>query len=123
MCEQQPLQVASAARSRRQFVKFTARAGLSALAAGFGFSTSAHAADEPLPPNRLDVLATGLAPVTAAEREVCNCNHVTEAVIVDAIREGCDTLPALCNATRAGTGCGSCRGQLAGLLAANVQTA
>ena len=72
--------------------------------------------DEPLPPNRLDVLATGLAPTTAAEREACNCNHVTEAVIVDAIRDGCDTLPALCESTRAGTGCGSCRGQLTGLL-------
>ena len=79
--------------------------------------------DEPLPPNRLDVLATGLAPTTAAEREVCNCNHVTEVTIVDAIRDGCDTLPALCNATRAGTGCGSCRGQLAGLLAAHASLA
>ena len=77
--------------------------------------------DEPLPPNRLDVLATGNAPTTAAEREVCNCHHVTESAIVDAIRDGCDTLPALCDATRAGTGCGSCRGQLAGLLAANTQ--
>jgi nitrite reductase (NADH) large subunit len=77
--------------------------------------------DEPLPPNRLDVLATGLAPTTATEREVCNCNHVTEAAVLSAIRDGCDTLPALCDATRAGTGCGSCRGQLAGLLAANVQ--
>lgn len=76
--------------------------------------------DEPLPPNRLDVLATGLAPTTAAEREVCNCNHVTESAIVDAIRDGCDTLPALCDATRAGTGCGSCRGQLATLLANNA---
>jgi nitrite reductase (NADH) large subunit len=72
--------------------------------------------DEPLPPNRLDVLATGLSPMTAAEREVCNCNHVSEAAIVDAIRDGCDTLPALCEATRAGTGCGSCRGQLATML-------
>jgi nitrite reductase (NADH) large subunit len=76
--------------------------------------------DEPLPPNRLDVLATGLAPTTAAEREVCNCNHVTESAVVEAIRDGCDTLSALCDATRAGTGCGSCRGQLAGLLASHA---
>ncbi len=79
--------------------------------------------DEPLPPNRLDVLATGNAPTTAAEREVCNCNHVTESVVVEAIRDGCDTLPALCDATRAGTGCGSCRGQLTTLLASHTQTA
>lgn len=73
--------------------------------------------DDPLPPNRLDVLATGNAATTAAEREVCNCNHVTEAALVEAIRDGCDSLPSLCDATRAGTGCGSCRGQLVTLLA------
>jgi nitrite reductase (NADH) large subunit len=78
--------------------------------------------DEPLPPNRLDVLATGNAPTTAVEREVCNCNHVTEAAIVDAIRDGCDTLPELCAATRAGTGCGSCRGQLTSLLTTHAKT-
>lgn len=76
--------------------------------------------DEPLPPNRLDVLATGNAPTTAAEREVCNCNHVTESAVVEAIRDGCDTLPALCDATRAGTGCGSCRGQLTTLLSTHA---
>jgi nitrite reductase (NADH) large subunit len=77
--------------------------------------------DELLPPNRLDVLASGGAPAAAAEREVCNCNHVTEAALVAAIRDGCDTLPALCAGTRAGTGCGSCRGQLAGLLATHAR--
>jgi nitrite reductase (NADH) large subunit len=77
--------------------------------------------DEPLPPNRLDVLATGNAPSTATEREVCNCHHVTESAIVEAIRDGCDTLPALCDATRAGTGCGSCRGQLVTLLNQTVE--
>ena len=77
--------------------------------------------DEPLPPNRLDVLATGLSLSTASEREICNCNHVPESAILDAIRDGCDTLPALCEATRAGTGCGSCRGQLTTLLATCTQ--
>ena len=79
--------------------------------------------DEPLPPNRLDVLATGNGPATAGEREVCNCNHVSEAAVVEAIRDGCDTLPALCDATRAGTGCGSCRGQLVTLLANHASKA
>ena len=77
--------------------------------------------DEPMPPNRLDVLATGNAPTTATEREVCNCHHVSESAVVDAIRDGCDTLPTLCDATRAGTGCGSCRGQLTTLLATHKQ--
>ncbi|AWM38284.1 Nitrite reductase [NAD(P)H] [Gemmata obscuriglobus] len=79
--------------------------------------------DEPLPQNRLDVLATGNAPTAATEREICNCNHVTEAALVGAIRDGCDTLPALCEATRAGTGCGSCRGQLVTLLATHAPVA
>lgn len=79
--------------------------------------------DEPLPPNRLDVLATGNAPSAAAEREICNCNHVTESAVAEAIRDGCDTLPSLCDATRAGTGCGSCRGQLSAMLAAHTQVA
>jgi nitrite reductase (NADH) large subunit len=78
--------------------------------------------DEPLPPNRLDVLATGNALPGATEREVCNCNHVPESAIVEAIRDGCDTLPALCESTRAGTGCGSCRGQLTALLATHART-
>jgi nitrite reductase (NADH) large subunit len=79
--------------------------------------------DEPLPSNRLDVLATGNAPVTTTEREICNCNHVTESAVLDAIRDGCDTLPALCDATRAGTGCGSCRGHLTSLLTTHARTA
>jgi len=73
--------------------------------------------DELLPPNRLDVLGTGHGPGMSADHEICNCNHVTESHIAEAIRGGCDTLPSLCEATRAGTGCGSCKGQLTGLLA------
>jgi nitrite reductase (NADH) large subunit len=73
---------------------------------------------DPLPPNRLDVLATaGGGSAGAADPEVCNCHRVTESALVAAVRDGCTTLPALCDATRAGTGCGSCRGRLAGLIA------
>ncbi len=79
--------------------------------------------DELLPPNRLDVLATGNTATTPAEREVCNCNHVTESAVVEAIRGGCDTLPTLCDVTRAGTGCGSCRGQLSAMLATHTSMA
>ncbi len=79
--------------------------------------------DEPLPLNRLDVLATGNSFALAADREVCNCNHVTESAVSEAIRNGCDTLPALCERTRAGTGCGSCRGQLSAILTKASQEA
>jgi nitrite reductase (NADH) large subunit len=72
---------------------------------------------EPLPPNRLDVLASpGGGAAIADDPEVCNCHHVTESTLVDAIQGGCTTLAALSDCTRAGTGCGSCRGQLAGLV-------
>jgi nitrite reductase (NADH) large subunit len=73
--------------------------------------------DERMPSNRLDVLATGLTVAASSdERELCNCNRVSEATVVEAIRNGCDTLPSVCASTRAGTGCGSCRGQLTALI-------
>ncbi len=71
---------------------------------------------EPLPPNRLDVLASPGGSPAAGDPEVCNCHHVSESVLVEAIRGGCTTLAALSDRTRAGTGCGSCRGRLAGLV-------
>jgi nitrite reductase (NADH) large subunit len=78
--------------------------------------------DERMPTNRLDVLASGLAPAVGAggDREVCNCNHVSETTIIEAVRTGCDTVPAVCAATRAGTGCGSCKGQLTALVQKNA---
>lgn len=69
-----------------------------------------------LPPNRLDVLCSGDVSPAAADPEVCNCHHVCESAVVAAIRDGCTSLPVLSAATKAGTGCGSCRGQLANLI-------
>jgi nitrite reductase (NADH) large subunit len=40
---------------------------------------------------------------------ICDCNAVSKAVIVDAVFSGARSLSAVCAATRAGTGCGSCR--------------
>ena len=75
---------------------------------------------DPLPPNRLDVLCSGDVSPAAADPEICNCHHVCQSAIVGAIRDGCTTLPQLATATKAGTGCGSCRGQLANLIMANA---
>jgi nitrite reductase (NADH) large subunit len=79
---------------------------------------------EPLPPNRLDVLASpgGGLPLPD-DAEVCNCHHVSEATLVEAIRGGCSTLADLSACTKAGTGCGSCRGQLAGLVLKHAPSA
>jgi nitrite reductase (NADH) large subunit len=75
---------------------------------------------DPLPPNRLDVFCSPDVSAAASDPEVCNCHHVTESVLVGAIRDGCTSLPQLSAATRAGTGCGSCRGSLARLILKNA---
>ena len=41
--------------------------------------------------------------------QVCNCNGVSKGEILASVRGGKRTLKALCEATRAGTGCGSCK--------------
>lgn len=71
-----------------------------------------------MPANRLDALAT---PFRAAESGgmICHCNRVTEEVVLNQIRVGCRTLQEITAKTGAGSGCGSCRGQLASLLLKN----
>jgi nitrite reductase (NADH) large subunit len=76
---------------------------------------------DPLPANAIDVLCSpnafagpGLVP-----SEVCTCNHVTEPTLLAAIDSGCSSLDELRACTRAGTGCGSCVGQLRRLLDAH----
>ncbi len=79
---------------------------------------------DPMPPNRLDVLCAPDAGVAApGERTVCNCHKVTEATLVDTIKAGRATLDSLADATRAGTGCGSCRGLLAQLIYRHAEPA
>jgi assimilatory nitrate reductase electron transfer subunit len=46
---------------------------------------------------------------------ICRCNTVTKAAIVGAFRAGADTVPAVAEATRATTGCGSCASAVDGL--------
>ncbi len=69
-----------------------------------------------LPINRLDLLCSGDVSAAATDPEICNCHHVCESTIKAAIRDGCVSLPTLSAATQAGTGCGSCKGQLANLI-------
>ena len=68
-------------------------------------------------------LLRGGAPQAVVGRLVCSCNQVGEDTIRAAIAGGCTTLPALCAKTAAGTGCGSCKSEVAGLLAHAVATA
>ncbi len=48
--------------------------------------------------------------------QICNCNGVSKGAIVRAARDGNRSLKALCEATRAGTGCGTCRRDVQALL-------
>ncbi len=74
---------------------------------------------DPLPANRLDVFCSPDVSAAAGDPEICNCHHVTESAIVGAVRDGCTSLPQLSAATKAGTGCGTCRGALTKLILKN----
>jgi nitrite reductase (NADH) large subunit len=44
--------------------------------------------------------------------QVCNCNGVTKGAIQTCVQDGAKTMSAVAAATRAGSGCGSCKGQV-----------
>jgi nitrite reductase (NADH) large subunit len=73
--------------------------------------------DSPLPEERLSLLfdlGTPPEKVTLDEmpatQQVCNCNGVTKAAIGACVAGGARSTMAVMNATRAGKGCGSCKG-------------
>jgi assimilatory nitrate reductase electron transfer subunit len=53
-----------------------------------------------------------------SDATVCWCNGVSAGGIDEAVRSGCATVDAIGRRTRAGTGCGGCRGRIAAILAA-----
>ena len=70
---------------------------------------------ETLPQNRAELLfpLSGEAAVLDLvdmpdDAQVCNCNGVLKGKIIAAVDAGCRSLKAVCDATKAGTGCGSC---------------
>jgi nitrite reductase (NADH) large subunit len=80
---------------------------------------------DPLPDARATVLfplADGDQPLSAADlpddAQVCNCNGVSKGAIGAAVRAGCRTVKAVCDATRAATGCGSCKSTVQAIVAA-----
>ncbi len=52
----------------------------------------------------------------ADDTQICNCNEVPKGKIVQAIRDGKRSVPAVGECTRAGTGCGTCQPLLAQLI-------
>lgn len=79
---------------------------------------------EALPENRSELLfplAADAGPSLNVEdmpddAQICNCNGVTKGRIIAAVDGGCRSLKAVCDATRAGTGCGSCKMQVQAVL-------
>jgi nitrite reductase (NADH) large subunit len=70
-----------------------------------------------LPLDPLELLCQSAPATDPATRLVCNCHKVTEGALCDAVEAGADTVEALCAATKAGTGCGSCKSELGQILA------
>ncbi|OBG20672.1 nitrite reductase large subunit [Mycobacterium sp. 852002-51057_SCH5723018] len=74
----------------------------------------------PLPPERVSLMfdlgapdaATGAAEL-ADDAQVCNCNGVSKAAIVRCVNDGQTSVEGVMSATRAGKGCGSCKGLVA----------
>jgi nitrite reductase (NADH) large subunit len=69
-----------------------------------------------LPEDPLEVLCQARGAAAAIDRLVCSCHKVTETALRAAIEGGADSLEALCGATKAGTGCGSCKTELSQLI-------
>ena len=70
---------------------------------------------------RLDAVDAGVAPIEdplGPDATVCWCNGVTAGRIAEAASEGAVTVDEIGRCTRAGTGCGGCKGRIAALLAA-----
>ena len=62
---------------------------------------------------RRSLLRSGALPQEGTGKLVCSCLSVRESVLASAETAGASTVEALMAATGAGTGCGSCRPELA----------
>ncbi len=78
---------------------------------------------ESLPEDKSSLLFPQSAEANAAgvedlpdSAQICNCNGVSKGKIVSAVKGGARSFKALCDATRAGTGCGSCKLQVQAIL-------
>ena len=83
--------------------------------------------EQAVPENRSDLLfgeVKGSAFIQAADlpdnAQICNCNGVCKKTIVEAISSGCETVASVGARTKAGKGCGSCRGLIAQIIEAKL---
>ncbi|HEX8791586.1 MAG TPA: nitrite reductase large subunit NirB [Polyangiaceae bacterium] len=117
--------------ARGVYKKLVVRGGKLAGAILLGDASSAPALlqafdrDRPLSDDRSELLFPQSAhgsQTSAADQpddaQICNCNGVSKGAIVAAVRGGCRSLKTLCDRTRAGTGCGSCKRDVGAILEA-----
>ncbi|MBO9533198.1 MAG: molybdopterin-dependent oxidoreductase [Solirubrobacteraceae bacterium] len=78
--------------------------------------------DGALPDDVLDSLLSGTPPDPRAEL-VCSCKGVAAGTIIDAIEAGATTVDEVRTCTTASSGCGSCTGRVAQLVAAHGRPA
>jgi nitrite reductase (NADH) large subunit len=71
---------------------------------------------DPLPEDPLEALCASQSFGAKQDRLICNCNKVSESMVREAIANGAASVEALSRVTKAGTGCGSCKGELGQLL-------
>ena len=78
-----------------------------------------------LPEDPLEALCSGSSFASGVERErqVCNCHKVSSTRLREAIEAGATSIEALGATTKAGTGCGSCKSELAQLIAKHAPQA
>ena len=76
---------------------------------------------DPLPEDPLEALCQQRSSPLSVDRIVCNCHKLSDSVLCEAIANGADSVAALGVATKAGTGCGSCKTELAQLISARAK--
>jgi nitrite reductase (NADH) large subunit len=88
------------------------------------YLTQAFDRNTPLPEERLSLLFDIGAPSQKAtidempaEMQICNCNGVTKAAITACVKLGKRTGKSVMEATRAGMGCGACKGLVSEVVA------
>jgi nitrite reductase (NADH) large subunit len=84
------------------------------------YLTQAFERNTPVPEERLSLLFDIGAPSEQAsvetmpvEMQVCNCNGVTKGKIMSCVKQGKRSSKSVMEATRAGMGCGACKGLVA----------
>ena len=115
-------------RSRGIYKKLLVRDGRLAGAILLGeTSRSAHLLQlfdraQPVPESRAELLFPAVAGTEPSvgempdDAQICNCNGISKGQLVEAVASGCRTMKSLCEKTRAGMGCGSCKGQVQAVL-------